>query len=288
MPDPVAPVAPVEAAKPVTPTAPVAKPVEPAEVAEEYEIDGQKVLLTKTQARTRLQKAMAADKRLQEAAEKKKEVEKFWEDFEKDPEAAYRARGKDPDKLFAEHLSRKAKLELLTPEQREAAQLKQERDDAKAELAKRDSEKKAAAQVELDKRMYAAVSEQLIAAADKHGLDAGYDVLEALADIGFRAVEDGVPLTADQIVQEYMYQEREAIEKRDRKLLSKLEGKKLVEYLGKDTVAKLKAALAAMDTESLKEIPKPVKNQVAVKAHVREVKGHLSESDFDRKFMGKR
>lgn len=278
---PVAP--PVEA--PAATKAPAAKAPEP-EQSDEYEIDGKKVMLTRTQARTAIQKAAAADKRLQEAAEKRKETEALAKLFEEDPEAALRKLGKDPEKVIADHLAKKAKQALMTPEQVEAERLKREHDELKSEVEKSKKEKAELANKEKDAKTAEMLEAGLVAAADKYGLDSEPEVLDQLCAIGIEFIDDyAIVLTPDQVAQEYLRREGESISARDRKKLSKLEGKKLLEYLGNPTLEKVKAAMAALDAESLKQIPAPVKAKTTqVKAHTREVRGHISESAFDKKF----
>ncbi len=92
--------------------------------------------------------------------------------------------------------------------------------------------------------------------------------------------------TTDQVVQEYIRREKEHIETRDRKVLSKLDGRKLLDYLGKDTLARVDAARAAANAESLKAIPAPQAKRPPPNAPVkRDSQGkYVRESDFDKKF----
>ncbi len=265
----------------------VTKAPEPAEEYEEYPVDGKMVRLTRTQRLTAVQKGLAADKRFQEAAEKQKKLDADQKEFDEDPEAYYRKRGKDPEKVFAEHLAKKAKQALMTPEQIESERQAKELAELKADKAKTEAEKKAAADKELDERNSVAMEQQLIAGADKYGLDATPDVLESLCDTAAKMMDDfGVIPTVDQVMQEYLFQEREHISARDRKILSKLEGKKLLDYLGKDHIAKVRAALALADAESLKAIPSPQAKKPPANAPTKRDNAgkYVRESDFDKKF----
>lgn len=280
---PVAPVA-VPAAEPRAPVA--AKAPEP-EPSEEYEIDGKKVSLTRTQARTAIQKAAAADKRFKEAADARAKQEDWEKLFDEDPEAALRQRGKDPEKAFEEHLAKRAKQALMTPEQLEAAALKEKLARLEAETAKTSAEKKKAADAELDAKNSEIMQSKLIAAADKYSLEATPEVLEGLCDVAIDLMEYGTEPSPDQIAQEYQRRELEGIEKRDAKKMSQLSGKALLTYLGPANIAKLKTALAAADAESLKGIPAPVAKvrPAAAKVQTRDSKGaYIRENDFDKKF----
>jgi len=280
-------VAPV-AAPATEPQAPVATKAPAPEPSEEYEIDGKKVSLTRTQARTAIQKAAAADKRFKEAADARAKQEDWEKLFDEDPEAALRQRGKDPEKAFAEHLAKRAKQALMTPEQIEAAALKEKLAKFEAESAKSTAEKKKVAEAELDAKNSEIMQSKLIAAADKYSLEATPEVLEGLCDVAIDLMEYGTEPSPDQIAQEYQRRELEGIEKRDAKKMSKLSGKALLTYLGSANIVKLKAALAEADVESLKGIPAPVtkvRPAAAAKVQPRDARGaYIRENDFDKKF----
>ncbi len=264
-----------------TPAAPAPEPTF------DLEIDGQKVSMSHTQARTELQKRAAADKRFKEAADKSAKADDLLRMLDEDPEEAMRKLGKDPEKAFAKFLEKKARLALLTPEQIERTKEQEELAALKAEKTKAEEERKAAANKELDEHNSRALENQLVAAADKYKLDATPEVLEGLCDVAADLLDYGTIPTVDQIAQEYMRREAEHIETRDRKVISKLEGKALLSYIGKVGLDKIRAALVAADAESLKSIPAPVAKAkpAANKPIVRDAKGkYVRESDFDRKF----
>ncbi len=292
---PVVPVAPTNGAHPTTPQKPAAvkpvdaKPLEskkPEEVddSEEYVVDGKTVRWTKAQRQINFQKAIAADKRLKEAADEKNKAAELLKLWETDPDAAARKLGRDPDKDRAAHLEKRAKLELMTEEQRRISALESERDEHKAKAEKFEKEQQAAKQAEVDQRNFKALETQLISAADTHGLDGTPETLEGLCDIALEYIDYGVVLTAEQVAQEYIRRDQEHVEAKDKKLLGFLKGEKLLKYLGPAAIAEVKAALAQLDTDSLKDIPKP-KSKVPVKAHERTIKGaHISELEFDKAF----
>lgn len=297
-----APAAP--AAAPATPEAPVAAKAPEPEPTEEYEIDGKKVHWTKTQARTHIQKAGAADKRFREAAEIKAKHEDWLKAFEEDPEEALRKLGKDPDKVFAAHMAKKAGLALLTPEQREKAAVERERDELKAKEVKREAEAKAKADEELDERNAMALREQLVAVADKYGLDREPEALEGLAEVGLELLDlVGEGITAEQVAQEYMRREAEHLEARERKLMPKLKGERLKTYLKSNVAALLKLSgaelldvlgpegLEAINKATLTKVPgpTPIKRAApAVAPPPRNGNGRfVSEAEFNKKFGGR-
>jgi hypothetical protein len=285
----------------VKPTAPAAKPAageqkpdvqapgKPAvtepEPTEEYEIDGKVQRLTRTQARTLIQKAAAADKRLQEAAEKRKSLDELLKLADEDFEAFLAKQGKDPQKAIAALLERKAKLELMTPEQRERAKLEADLAAERAKTAKVEAERKAQQQAELDKRNEEHLAQQLIGVAEKYQLDKTPETLEGLADVAYDLLSYGVVPTVDQVAQEYIRREAEHIEKRDRKVMSKLKGEKLLKYLGDAVLKEIDAAREQARQESLKKIPAPALKPRQEKPLPPRAEGgrFISEADFDRK-----
>ncbi len=287
---PVAPVAPVVTNKPALVKSEPVKPVEAkapeVDDSEEYVVDGKTTRLNKEQRKLHFQKALAADKRIQAAAEETRKASELVKLFETDPEAALRKLNKDPDKLFASHLEKKAKLELMTQEQRDAESLRTRAEAAEAKAKKFEDEQKTAKQAETDARNFKALETQLIGAADKHGLSDTPETLEGLCDIALEFLEYGTTITADQVAQEFIRREKEHFEAKDKRLFSVLKGPKLLAYLGDATVAEIKAALSAADAESLKGI-QPPKAKIKVAAHERAVRprsGHISENSFDKKF----
>lgn len=284
---------------------PVAAKAPEVEPAEEYEIDGKKVMLTRTQARTHIQKSGAVDKRMQEATETKKKLDDILADFDKDPEAALRKVGRDPDKIIAALLARKAKLELMSPEQQASAKLQEERDALKLKLETLEKERQDEAQANLDQRNQQALEAQLVTAADKYGLDKTPETLEGLCDVAVDLLEYGTTPSPDQVAQEYLRRELEHLEQRDKKLLPRLKGERLKSYLKSNIPALLAlpgnellellgpAGVKAIQAATLAKVPSAAKKPMptapapapAPKPPPRNGDGrYVSEAAFDRKF----
>lgn len=233
-------------AKPVVETKPT-----PEERKLKISIEGQDEWLTEAQAITRLQKQKWSEKQTQEAAKARKEAEALARRFQEDPEAALIALGKDPAAFFEAHLAKKAKLELMSPEQQETYKIQQERDQLKAEKEqtlkeRQDQEELDAFKVTRDKTM-----KTLMALADKHGLDETPETLDDMLKIGMEAIELGYPLTYDQLAVELKLQREEAAKSLTKVLTTITEGPKLLEYLGPDVVKRvLKATIEARDVKS--------------------------------------
>lgn len=246
----------------VTPTAPAAQPAgeagkpavaaKPAAQAERtlrLVIDGVEKTLTETQAITQLQKMGATDKRFQEATKKEQKLEAILKAFEEDPEAALAKLGKDPSKLISEHLAKKAKLDLLTPEQQEKAKLEAELATLKAQQAETEKEKLTAKQAEMDANAEQVMEVQMIEAAKRHNLEGNWETLEMMTEVALEAIELGLTsITNDQIAQEVLRRQAEHLDAREKKILSRMTPAQLIEYVGKDR-------FKLMLKESLKAIP---------------------------------
>lgn len=302
--------APAAAAPPVTEAAAARKPlaIAPAEVepSEEYEIDGKKMLLTRTQARTYIQKAGAVDKRMEETTRLQNRLDALLKDFETDPEAALKKVGKDPEKIIAGLLAKKAKLELMSPEQQALVKAQEDRDALQARLDKLESDKKTEDQQRLDQRNEEALRNQMIAVADKYNLDGTPETLEGLCQVALELLEYGTAPTLDQIAQEFQRQELEHLKSRDKKIVGRLKGDALKSFL-KDYAPKLlvlppaelleilgPAGIRAVQAATLSRVPavakKPLPVAPVTPAPTRVIPARndagkfVSEAEFDRKF----
>ena len=270
---------------PAIPDAAVKPPAPPPEPTDTYIVDGVEKVLTRTQARTLIQKAGAVDRRIQEAAEERGKAEALLKLFEEDPEAALAKIGKDPTKVLEAYLAKKAKLELMSPEQREKHKLEEELAAERAKLKAIEDERRTKAQEEQDAKVAESLEAELIAAADAHQLDRTPETLEMMADVALELVELGLQVTPNQVAAEVARRQTEYVEARDKKVLSRLtDDAKLLAYLGPELVKRVKAAA---DEASLKKIPGPTAKAKSKTTALppREEKGRfMKESDFDRKF----
>ncbi len=248
-----------------------AKPAPEVDDSEEYTVDGKQVRLSRAQRALHIQKGLGADKRMQEATEAKKRSDEIIKLFETDPEAALAKMGKDPEKFIAEHLAKRAKAALQTPEQRELARVQKERDDLAAKAKEIEDREARQKQAEQDRATHQALEQQIIAAADKHGLDSSPEVLEGLCDIALEFLDHGVSISPDQLAQEYLHREEELLAVREQKLLPKLKGQKLKAYLKSNLPALLSLPAAELleilgpegvrtiQSATLTKVPSPAK-----------------------------
>lgn len=276
---------------------------EPVEVSTPFVIDGKQVMLTPTQVRTHIQKAGAADKRMQEATERQRKLDAMEALADSDPEEFLRQRGRDPAKIIAKLLADKAKLELMSPEQQAAVKLQQERDEARAEADKLKAERQQEAQDLLDQRNQTALETQLISSAEKYGLDKTPETLEGLCQVAMDLLEYGTSPTPDEVAQEFLRREEEHLTQRDKKVVGRLKGDKLKAYI-KSNAAQLlalpdaellevlgAAGLRKIQAATLSRIPSSAKPNVVAPAPVpmaskpRAANGkYITEADIDRKY----
>lgn len=278
-PAPVTPVVPTKTAAPVVPTpkpvvkdakAPVVetkpslKPASEstktvktpeAEPLDTYVINGKEVQLTKTQAKTYIQKAGALDARMRELADREKKAQALVEDFENDPEAALKKLGKDPQKIIDSYLQKMAKQATLTPEQLEKQHLEQELADFKAKDEAAKKEQLTLAQKQMFERDVARWQQRFVTVAQNFELGGSPDTLEQLAAVSIEFGELGINLSDEQLAAEVKYRREEHVNARDAQLIKRFpntdEGNSaLVDYLGKDVVKRVIRA-------TLKAVPKP-------------------------------
>jgi hypothetical protein len=129
-------------------------------------------------------------------------------------------------------LERKAKEALLTPEQKERAALEKERDDAKASAKKLADEAKKREEAEADAKTERELEESLIAAADHFKLEGTPETLEGMCDAALYLMDMGISKpSTEQIVAEFLRQDEEAVTKKIPKVVGRLKGDALKQYL---------------------------------------------------------
>jgi len=121
----------------------------PTPADDEYDIDGEKVKRSQLEAEYKRRKEFdrAAHKRMQEAAELRKQVaaeqaeyDRIWQNLEKDPYELYRKRGMSEeqlDQIAEQRLVQRMKRAQMTPEQIQAEEYQQRNQQLEAELNER-------------------------------------------------------------------------------------------------------------------------------------------------------
>lgn len=229
-------------------------------------IDGKRVEIDATDRKTwdRYGKAEVLDKRYPEVAARASQLDKFLEAAQKDPRALFllaEKLGHNPDDLAEARLRELVERKKLTPEQREALELKEKAARLEAELQERDEREQ---QTERGRRV-AALREQMTNTMKKAMARAGLpDNDSVLLMVGGRVHQlmdagDSNPnvLEAAEYVRDHFHG---VVQSR----FKALDGDALLDYLGDETLAKIRKADIARASSKPKAPPAPVQtSQIA-------------------------
>lgn len=206
-----------------------------------FKVDGAEVEeeLSDTDVHVRLQKAMAVEKRFQEVANQRKQIEEALKTIKSDPAKALKElAGIDLDEWAEQRLTERYQEAMMPEEQRELAALKKKIADYEA----REEEAKAAAQrtqyEAFEQQVYEQTQQEFIKAVDILGYDKEFSrtvVLPIMAEIAEAALDYGVDLTPEQLAHE-ANKRLETVHQRQIKSMS---GDSLLKYLGDDVVKQI-------------------------------------------------
>jgi hypothetical protein len=266
-----------------------AKRVEAERRKYRLKVDGQDVEeeLTDEQIAVRLQKAHGAERRMQEAAEERKQLKAWIEAYKKDPFAASKDPyiGLDLEELAEQRLTEKYTKHLeeqsMTEEQRELrrrdeeiAQIKAERDEYRRQETER-------AQAQLDERIFKETNDHFTSALEELGVDASNEAMYEMASIAKLNLERNLQLTPKQLAAEV----RDRIEGRQEKLRKSvtggMKGDRLLKHLGADVVKEVIRASLAERKVNL--TPKPAAPRPPAAAADEKPGKSISPSQFRRK-----
>lgn len=296
---------PAPAAKPSTPAAPAqAKPALPgpnskladpakpeaaattqAEIKKEIErrkykgkVDGQdrEYELSDDEVTVRLQKAEAADRRMQESAEVRKAAQRLVEDLRNDPWSvlADPAFGVNLEELAEQRLAEKYKAELMSDEQRHAYELEKQVKAYEEQENRRKQHEKTQKQRQMEQQVYAQEEKRFLAAAEKHGLPKDMHTLAAMAEVALLNHEYGIELNEDQLAAEVIAREEKPLSR-----LKALKGGDLLKKLGDDVVNEvLRAKVAEFKGKQINPQPAAVPKQ----------ESDDEENPFERKTLSQR
>lgn len=200
----------------------------------------------------RLQKAMAAEKRMQEAAETRKAFQKFVDDFKKDPFLAAKSLDDkmDLDALAEERIVRRYQEEQLkkeNPNEYEKVQLQRQLEEYKSKEASFKAEQEQKAQDEYYAKVGQEMERDFMAALDKSGLPKDRRYLKMMAEVADLNLSHGIELTPAQMASEV----RAQISGQHQYVTQGLKGQALIEHLGKDVVEEvLKHSIEQHKTKS--------------------------------------
>lgn len=224
-------------------------------------IDGQEREedLSDDEVSVRLQKALGAEKRMQEAAEYRKKFQAASEAIRSDPFAALKeAYGIDIEKLAEERLAQKYQEQLLPENERKELEYKRQIEARDAQLkAIRDAEE-SKHQEAFNAKVLQETEAGFLTALQTSGLPQNYETLRMMAEVAKFNLEHGLELTPAQIAAEVQSKASQTTQH----VLKGLKGESLVKFLGPDVVKevlrlsvekirpKAKAALVTPEVQS--------------------------------------
>ncbi len=229
-----------------------AKPETPAEkVKRKYKqkVDGQEIdeELDDDEVSVRLQKGRAAEKRMQEAAEIRKQYKAHIEAAKKDPFKHFSENpelGLNLEELAEKHLAEKYRREMMSEEERARLTEKEELTQLRAEREAKQAHDQAVKKEQFEEAVFKKTEAFFMETLEKHQLPKDYETLAIMSEIGLLNLEQEVELTPDQMAAEvkakYARFGGGYKKLRGEALLAEL-GDELVEDIMKTKVAKLKS-----------------------------------------------
>lgn len=135
---------PVAGAPVTTPQSPVGETPAQAEARKfKVKVNNQEMEVDERELITGYQTRKASDEKFRQGSELSKkamDIHREYDEMAQDPEKFFRKNGKDPHEWAEQILLKKLKLEQMSPEQREALEIRQENERLKKEKADRDKE----------------------------------------------------------------------------------------------------------------------------------------------------
>lgn len=221
-----------------------------------------------------LQKAKAADKRFQEAAEVRKAAMEFIDQLRKNPRRVLADPniGIDVRKFAEEILNEEIKEMEKTPEQREKDKLLKELEEFKAKAKENEENAKNAERQRLESEQERILETEISSALDVGGLPKTPRTVKAMAEMMMIALENGIDLSPKDIApivkNTNLKEFKEIVDSLSDDQLEDFLGKEVISRLRKKSVAKVKSAQTASAANSIKstgQSPKqasqPAKNE---------------------------
>jgi|SRR5579859_7499529 len=240
-------------------------------------VDGgeQELALSDDEISVRLQKGLAADKRMAEAAEIRKQFAAFREAVKRDPFGVLKdpAFGIDLEAEAEKRLADKYRQQLReaqiaqaqTEEEKQRLKLQSDLDERERKLKEYADKEKVwqedqaqRAQAEMDQRVFQEIESDFMEALQAEGITKSYETLYMMAEIARLNLDHGIELTPRQMAAEVRGRVEAQNSKLEQAVRSGLQGQDLLDYLGESTVkAVLQAAKAKLRGVALAPKPAP-------------------------------
>lgn len=214
-------------------------------------VDGQEreEELSDDEVAIRLQKGLAADKRMSEAAEIRKAYAQLREIARTAPEQLLKElAGLDPDEWAEQRLAERVKREMMPEHERKILEAQQEVARERKAREELEARLQADAQAKADAEAAAALEAEYQQTFQRLDLDWSPENVELVGKIMLDALDEDIQLTPAQVAAEAkrVLAKREAdADGRFRSRVSSLDGQELLDFLGPDVVKKaLRASVA--------------------------------------------
>ena len=222
----------------------------------------------------RIQLAEAAQRRMQEAAEQRKQVESLFEMMKKDPIAALKDPALDIDirKRIEEDILREYEEAQLPEQERKYREQERQLAEREAKIKEFETRQQQASQKQLEERVFQETQTSFMEALELADVPKNRETIYMMADIARINLENGIELSPAQLAAEV----KERVTGMHTHITRSLDGEKLMSYLGDDIITKvLKYAV---------EQVKGTQNETAFKAP----SGQIPKPAFDENGRMKR
>lgn len=203
---------------------------------EDYELD----LNNEDEIKRHLQMSKAAQKRMQEAAESRKQAENFIKMLQKDPVKVLTnpQLGVDFRKLAEEYLVSQLQDEMMTPEEKQLRKAEQIIKEREQEEARQKEELQSKQMRELQNHYAQDYDRKITEALSTSGLPKTPKTVNRMAELMYKNLQNGLDLEPSQLVEIV----REDYINEIRELFGATEGDKLLNIMGEDVANKIRKA----------------------------------------------
>lgn len=229
-------------------------------------VDGQELEeeLSDDEISVRLQKAVAAEKRMQESAELKKQMRALLEAIKSDPFEALKdpVFGLDLKKMAEDRLIQEYQESQLTAEQKAVLEEQRKREEIERKLKDYEERERQVAQQKLEEQLLAETEREFAEALASEAVPKDRYTMAMMAEEAAAALDSGYELTPKQLAAAV----NERISTMTRHALTGLKGEQLARRLGDDVVKEI----VRYSVEKVRGKPAPFVQQEPVQTQVAE------------------
>lgn len=214
-----------------------------------------------------LQKGLAAEKRMSEAAYKRREAEALIHLMQNDPEEALKHLGKDPTALAEQILERKLKEMEMSPEEKQRIAMEKKLAEYEKQIQRIEKEKEMEQMKAMENKYAADLSNQITAALDANPdlPKSDYTVKRIAAELA-KYIDAGYDVTVEQILPKV----KQRMDAEIKQMVKGMSAEQLEAWLGHDNLSRLKEnrkkkALKKLGSTSIQSVAKEQKKEEKVK-----------------------